>query len=338
MPANVRFWLGTTTPPPPSKERPAPATKRIVAKKLTRFYGIVYSEALDRCALQTGFDDGGSMTKGCAARAAAALPVWLCLTMGVACAQGSSTTVTKTPAPQAAPAETERPPIDQTVVPVPVDDFVPQKVDEGSSWQVAVEQARGPTPLVGKQQAAAVTKINAYFNGMTSLEGNFNQTDANNNRTSGRFYVLRPGKIRFDYAPPSPLRIVADGHSLGIQDKSLKTVEKYPIKSTPFRLLLAKNVDLGRDAKIVGVEKDNGRLAITLEDRKGTAGHIRLLFKSGANLELQEWTITDAQGLTTRVTVDSLVRGRKKEDKRGALREREQRRDMEREMARRAKR
>ena len=236
--------------------------------------------------------------------------------MGLAYAQGSSTTVTKTPAPQAAPAEAMRPSIDQSELPAanaaPVEEFVPPKIDEGGSWQVAVEQAKGPTPLVGQQQAAAVNKINAYFNGMTSLEGNFRQTDANNNRTNGRFYVLRPGKIRFDYAPPSPLRIVADGHSFGIQDTSLKTVEKYPIKSTPFRLLLANTVDLGRDAKIVGVERDNGQLAITLEDRKGTAGHIRLLFKSGSQLELQEWTITDAQGLTTRVTVDSLVRGRKK--------------------------
>ena len=222
--------------------------------------------------------------------------------MGLAYAQGSSTTVTKTPAPQPASPEALRPSIDQSVL--PVESAAP--VDEGAGWQVAVEQARGPTPLVGQQQSAAVDKINAYFNGMTSLEGNFSQTDASNNRTHGRFYVLRPGKIRFDYAPPNPLRIVADGHSLGIQDTSLKTVEKYPIKSTPFRLLLAKTVDLGRDAKIVG------SLAITLEDQKGTAGHIRLLFKSGGTLELEEWTITDAQGLTTRVTVDSLVRGRKK--------------------------
>lgn len=272
------------------------------------------------------------MTIGCAARAAAglaSLPVVLGLTVGLAYAQGASTTVIKTPAPQTpaaqppaqqmpapAPAEALRPSVDESVIPAqsttPVEELVPPKVDEGSSWQVAVELARGPTPLVGQQQAAAVNKINAYFNGMTSLEGNFRQTDGNNNKTHGRFYVLRPGKIRFDYAPPSPIRVVADGHSLGIQDKSLKTVEKYPIRATPFRLLLAKKVDLGRDAKIVGVERDDGHLAITLEDRKGTAGHIRLVFTSGSNLELKEWTITDAQGMTTRVTLDSLVRGRKK--------------------------
>ena len=262
------------------------------------------------------------MIRGCAARVAASLPLALGLTMSLANAQGSSTTVTKTPAaPQAAasqpaPQGALRPSIGQEVIPAdnaaPVEEIVPPKVDEGASWQVAVEASKGPTPLIGPQQADAVDKINAYFNGVTSLEGNFEQTDSSNKRSNGRFYVLRPGKIRFDYAPPNPLRIIADGHSLAIEDKSLKTVEKYPIKSTPFRLLLAKNVDLGRDAKIVGVERDNNVLAITLEDRKGTAGHIKLSFDSGSQLELREWTITDAQGLTTRVTVDNLVRGRKK--------------------------
>ena len=179
----------------------------------------------------------------------------------------------------------------------------------------APNPARAETAAVVRKSGKsgnALANINAYFNGVTSLEGNFQQTDSSNKRSNGRFYVLRPGKIRFDYAPPNPLRIIADGHSLAIEDKSLKTVEKYPIKSTPFRLLLAKNVDLGRDAKIVGVERDNNVLAITLEDRKGTAGHIKLSFDSGSQLELREWTITDAQGLTTRVTVDNLVRGRKK--------------------------
>lgn len=312
MPGSVKSLLGMTRPKP----RTSPRDKTSLRQEVDHILRNDYLDMWVTRPREAGSDDGGFMTIGCAARAAAGLPVVLWLTMGVAYAQGASTTITKTPAPQPAPAATMRPSIDESVIPAesatPVEEVVPPKIDEGGSWQVAVEQAKGPTPLVGKQQAAAVGKINAYFNGMTSLEGNFEQTDANNNRTSGRFYVLRPGKIRFDYAPPSPLRIVADGYSLGIQDKSLKTVEKYPIKSTPFRLLLANKVDLGRDAKIVGVEQDVGKLAITLEDRKGTSGHIRLLFKSGSQLELQEWTITDAQGLTTRVTVDSLVRGRKK--------------------------
>ena len=90
-------------------------------------------------------------------------------------------------------------------------------------------------------------RINDYFNNLNSIQGNFEQVNSNNKRSTGRFYVQRPGKLRFDYAPPSTLRLVADGHFLAIEDSSLKTVEKYPIKSTPFRLLLGEGVDLARD-------------------------------------------------------------------------------------------
>jgi outer membrane lipoprotein-sorting protein len=108
------------------------------------------------------------------------------------------------------------------------------------------------------------------------------------------------------------LRIIADGKSLAIEDSDLKTVEKYPIESTPFRLLLADAVDLGRDARIVGVESQEGTLSVSLEDKSGdAAGSIRLVFESGSELQLKEWVITDAQGLTTRVTVNDVVSGRK---------------------------
>lgn len=262
------------------------------------------------------------MKKGYAAKVVASLPIALSLTLGLAYAQNASSTVSKSPgaatgAPQAAtPQGALRPSIGQEVVApenaAPGEEIVPQKVDEGANWQVAVEASKGPTPLIGKAQTDAVDKINGYFNAITTLEGQFEQTDASEKRSTGRFYVKRPGNIRFDYAPPSPLRIVADGHSLAIEDKNLKTVEKYPIKSTPFRLLLADEVDLGRDARIIGVERDNDVLAIKLEDRKGTAGHIKLSFDAGTKLQLRAWTITDAQGLTTRVTVKNLVAGRKK--------------------------
>lgn len=266
------------------------------------------------------------MNRGCAAKLTASFPIALSLMVGLACAQGTSTTVSKSSSPQATVPKAA-PPKDahqgalapsigkEVVAPenaAPGKEIVPEQVDEGASWQVAVEASKGPTPLIGKAQSDAVTKINGYFNGITTLEGHFEQIDASNKRSNGRFYVKRPGNIRFDYAPPSPLRIVADGHSLAIEDKSLKTIEKYPIKSTPFRLLLAKHVNLGRDAKIIGVERDNNVLAITLEDRKGTAGHIKLSFNAGSKLELRAWTITDAQGLTTRVTVKNLVEGRRK--------------------------
>src|SRR3990172_5959243 len=167
--------------------------------------------------------------------------------------------------------------------------------DEGAGWEAAVEAAPAPTPLIGPQKDEAVRRINAYFNGITNLQGNFEQIDSTNKHPTGRFYVQRPGKLRFDYAPPSALKIVADGHFLAIEDGDLKTVEKYPLESTPFRLLLTDAVDLGRDARIVGVQSQEGSLAIALEDKGGqAAGQIKLFFDTGKELTLKQWVITDA--------------------------------------------
>ncbi len=269
------------------------------------------------------------MTSRMAAGLLFGLPIVLGFSTGIALAQDPSTTVAKTP-PQTAvttgtaekpngltePQEQLRPSIggeeEPTGAAPPADEITPTAVDEGAGWEAAVEAAPGPTPLIGEEQTKAVQRINAYFNSITNLQGSFDQVDSTSKHTSGRFYVQRPGKIRFDYAPPSSLRIVADGAFLAIEDSDLKTVEKYPIKSTPFRLLLSDAVDLARDAKIVGVERQEGTLAISLEDKSDEgSGSIKLVFDNGPELQLKQWQITDAQGLTTQVTVNDLVAGRK---------------------------
>lgn len=269
------------------------------------------------------------MTRRKAAGLLFGLPIALGFSTGLALAQDSSSTVAKSPPPTAVttggvtkpqgltePQEQLRPSIGGDEQPTgaapPADEITPSAMDEGAGWEAAVEAAPGPTPLIGDQQDKAVQRINAYFNSITNLQGSFDQVDSTSKHATGRFYVQRPGRIRFDYAPPSSLRIVADGAFLAIEDSDLKTVEKYPIKSTPFRLLLADAVDLGRDARIVGVESQEGTLAISLEDKSGDAsGSIKLVFDNGPDLQLKEWQITDAQGLTTQVTVNDVVSGRK---------------------------
>jgi outer membrane lipoprotein-sorting protein len=253
------------------------------------------------------------------------LPLVFFLSVETAAAQDSGSTVVKSPSapPKAAPPQGLTEPEDvlrpslgdetsATGATPPSDEITPTAVDEGAGWEAAVEAAQAATPLIGVEQTKAVQRINSYFNNITNLQGSFEQVDSTDKRTTGRFYVQRPGKIRFDYAPPSALRIIADGKSLAIEDSDLKTVEKYPIQTTPFRLLLADSVDLDRDARIVGVETQEGTLSVSLEDKSNdAAGSIRLIFASGTELQLKEWLITDAQGLTTRVTVNDVVSGRK---------------------------
>jgi len=253
------------------------------------------------------------------------LPLVFFLCVETAAAQDSGSTVVKSPSapPKAAPPQGLTEPEDElrpslgdetsaTGATPPSDELTPTAVDEGAGWEAAVEAAQAATPLIGVEQTKAVQRINSYFNNITNLQGSFEQVDSTDKRTTGRFYVQRPGKIRFDYAPPSGLRIIADGKFLAIEDSDLKTVEKYPIQSTPFRLLLADSVDLDRDARIVGVETQEGTLSVSLEDKSNdAAGGIRLIFASGSELQLKEWLITDAQGFITRVSVNDVVSGRK---------------------------
>ncbi len=83
------------------------------------------------------------------------------------------------------------------------------------------------------EQMAVIEKINGYFNGLKNLEGEFLQTDADDKKKRGRFYIERPGKVRFDYAPPSRQKIISNGKYLAIEDHDLNTADRYPLELDP---------------------------------------------------------------------------------------------------------
>ena len=189
----------------------------------------------------------------------------------------------------------------------------------GGNWSAEVDAA-GDDPQEGAEltldaaSLKSVNRISAYFNDLIHLQGKFTQTDANKQEMSGRFFVHRPGRLRFEYAPPSLLRIVADGQYLSIEDHDLKTVDKYPLESTPFRMLLTEDVNLVRDARIMSFSREPDTIVLTLQDRSNdTPGQIKLFFsapKKAGKIELKEWVITDPQGLDTRIQVADLVKGK----------------------------
>ena len=179
--------------------------------------------------------------------------------------------------------------------------------DEGAGWDAAVEAAQAATPLIGEQQAKAVQRINDYFNNITNLQGNFEQVDANNKRTTGRFYVQRPGKLRFDYAPPSALRIIADGafsRHRGLQPQDGREISD---QSTPFNLLLDEAVDLAAtrasSASRAMMARSPSRSRTRVARRRGRSG---CSSSPAPELQLKQWMITDAQGFATTVTVNDV--------------------------------
>lgn len=158
-------------------------------------------------------------------------------------------------------------------------------------------------------QVETIAKVSKYFNELNNLRGTFVQTSADNKRMRGRFYVKRPGRLRFEYNLPSRQLIVSDGKMLQIQDLDINTDERIPLDQTPFRLLLRKDVDLLRDASILEVQEAEDLIILAMQDKSPDApGQIRLFLSKGPEIELKEWVTTDSQGGDTRVEVANLNR------------------------------
>lgn len=158
-------------------------------------------------------------------------------------------------------------------------------------------------------QVALIRRVNAYFNQVSSLKGAFVQTSANSKRLRGKFYVQRPGRFRLDYAPPSKLVIVSDGQHVAIQDYDLKTDDRWDLDQTPFGVLLRKDMDLLRDARLFEVQETDDTIVVVFESKSSqTSGPIELFLANGPTLELKKWITKDLQGRDTQIEVSDLVR------------------------------
>ena len=201
-------------------------------------------------------------------------------------------------APQTTPpAAPEAAPAAQAAAPAP------NAVGAGGGWdaQFGVAPPQTSQFTAAPEQVQIIEKINAYFNDMKNLEGDFLQTDADDKRKKGKFFIERPGKVRFDYSLPSRQKIISNGKYLAIEDHDLNTADRYPLESTPFRLLLTKEVNLMRDAHIIALDAGDSVIVVTLQDKEaGNGGQIRLFF-DWPKLQLKEWIISDPQGLNTRI-------------------------------------
>lgn len=165
----------------------------------------------------------------------------------------------------------------------------------------------GETTAFDANQRALVDKISGYLTGIRTLVGDFVQVGPDGSKTEGQIYLQKPGRIRFEYAPPSPIELVADGQSLVVRDRKLATQDLYPLGQTPLRFLLADRVDLLRDTNVVGVYSDNIFTTVVIEEKKTLGGTHKLMLMFGAqDLALKQWTVTDPQGFDTTVAVYNL--------------------------------
>jgi len=162
------------------------------------------------------------------------------------------------------------------------------------------------------RQRALLDKVSGYLSSVQTLVGNFVQVGPDGRRVEGTFSIQKPGKVRFQYNPPSPIDIIADGSSVVVRDRSLETSDYYPLSQTPLRYLLADRIDLLRDTDVISVSADDTFVTVVIEETQIMIGTNRLMIMFDAkNLQLKQWTVTDPQGLDTTVAVYNLDTAKK---------------------------
>jgi outer membrane lipoprotein-sorting protein len=157
------------------------------------------------------------------------------------------------------------------------------------------------------KQRAILDRISLYLSSVQTLVGNFVQIGPDGGRTEGNFYLQKPGKVRFQYKPPTPTDIIADGSYVAVRDRKLATQDTYLLSQTPLRYLLADRIDLLRDTDVVSVTADDTFATVVIEEKQLAVGTSRLMMMFDAkSLELKQWTVTDPQGFDTTVAVYNL--------------------------------
>ena len=150
--------------------------------------------------------------------------------------------------------------------------------------------------------------LSAYLNGIAAAQSTFTQINADGTVTTGRFYIQRPGRARFEY-DDDDLLVIAGGGQLAIFDgRGNTTAEQYPLSQTPLSIILGRGVDLSRSGMVVGHEFDGTATRVIAQDPdRPEIGTLTMVF-TGDPVELRQWVVTDQAGSQTTIVLGNLDR------------------------------
>lgn len=179
-------------------------------------------------------------------------------------------------------------------------------------------EAAAPSPQVsepaGLSEADRQRLLNRASTALAKVKtasGTFEQLSPDYSESTGRFALSRPGKVRFEYDDPSPLLVVSDGTTVGLQDSELETTDRVPLGTTPLALLLDDDIDFATEADVLDVANRNGRVEITLRDKSGEMDGTLTLVMQESDMSLTGWHTLDSGGNLTQVQLTDVSYGQR---------------------------
>lgn len=165
-------------------------------------------------------------------------------------------------------------------------------------------------PELSSQAKAEIDQVQAYLNGIRTLQAQFIQIWPNGALSEGTLWMDRPGRLRLQYAAPSPLTLVAARGTLLIYDSANQGTTTMPVARTPLSILLAPAISLNGPATVTGVQDGPGELALAVVRTDAPRqGSLTLQF-STSPLTLRSIRMVDAEGRTTDLRLQTLMPNR----------------------------
>ena len=175
----------------------------------------------------------------------------------------------------------------------------------GSACALALSIS-GVAPSMAAGETAQ--RIADHFSSVRTMAGEFVQFGPSGEQTGGKFYIERPGKLLFLYEKPSPIRVVADGQSVVVNNIKLKTWEVYPLGKTPLRVLLGDRIDLSGSA-VRSVSEADDLTTVVIDDKQVFGDSVITMMFDPKTYDLRQWTVRDAQGKDTTVMIFNVQQG-----------------------------
>jgi outer membrane lipoprotein-sorting protein len=159
------------------------------------------------------------------------------------------------------------------------------------------------------QDRADIARIEAYLNGLKSLKAHFFQATQDGAMSEGTAWLQRPGRMRFQYNPPSPFLLIAAHGVLTFNDSALQQTSNIPLSRTPLGMLLADTVTLSGAVTVTAIQRLSGQIQVSIVRTASPGdGTLTLIFADNP-LALRQWTVVDAQRRETHVTLSNVQLG-----------------------------
>jgi outer membrane lipoprotein-sorting protein len=156
---------------------------------------------------------------------------------------------------------------------------------------------------------AALQRVEAYFNGMTTLRARFLQIAQNGSAAEGTAMIWRPNRMRFEYDPPEPTLLIAADGQFFHWDRELRQPTVVAVNATPLGVLLRNPLSLSGDVTVPAMERVGGLLRVTVFRTAAPGeGRITLILEENP-MQLRQWEVLDAQNRLTRVTLTRIETG-----------------------------